>query len=149
MAGKLIARSALNRLRRGWKCTMLTCLPTWYRQDCAFTLCSIPRARLQHGIETLEKMKRYSIRGFFCNRAGRLQNACRVLLSKAGSLKSALRKQRCCRGRLFSSEFISWPPSKLSSILRTGPRMPLILCSLFYLGRCFRWDLCVKVLERG
>lgn len=36
-----------------------------YRQDCAFTLCSIPRARLQHGIEILEKMKRYSTCGFF------------------------------------------------------------------------------------
>lgn len=52
-----------------------------YRQDCAFTLCSIPRARLQHGIEILEQMDRHSIRGFFCNRACRLQNACRVLLS--------------------------------------------------------------------
>lgn len=52
-----------------------------YRQDCAFTLRSIPRAHLQHEIEMFEQMKRHSIRGFFCNRAGRLQNACRVLLS--------------------------------------------------------------------
>lgn len=116
-----------------------------YRQDCTFTLCSISRARLQHERKMFEQMKRQSIRGFVCNRAGRLQNACRVLLSEAGLSKSALQKQRCCRGRLFSSEYISWPPSRLSSILRTRPRMSLILGSLFCLGRCFRWDLCVKV----
>lgn len=36
-----------------------------YRQDCAFTLFSISRARLQHGIEMFEQMDRHSIRGFF------------------------------------------------------------------------------------
>lgn len=37
-----------------------------YRQDCAFTLCSISRARLQHEIKMFEQMKRnQSIRGFF------------------------------------------------------------------------------------
>lgn len=52
-----------------------------YRQDCAFTLCSISRARLQHEIEMFEQMDRHSIHGFFCNRAGKMQKACRVLLS--------------------------------------------------------------------
>lgn len=36
-----------------------------YRQDCAFTLCSIRRARLQHGIEMFEQMDRHSVRGIF------------------------------------------------------------------------------------
>lgn len=36
-----------------------------YRQDCAFTLCSIPRARLQHERKMFEQMDRHSIRGFF------------------------------------------------------------------------------------
>lgn len=36
-----------------------------YRQDCAFTLCSISRARFQHEIEMFEHMKSQSICGFF------------------------------------------------------------------------------------
>lgn len=35
-----------------------------YRQDCAFTLCSISWARLQHEIEMFGQMKRHSIRDF-------------------------------------------------------------------------------------